>query len=732
MPRENRKRGKKHKKVKEELTTTTESPSLHAPRLEPSWIKDLNDDESGAASHSEAPFGFVDQDVKRYLAEVDQKLVEWSEEDLDRQGALAKDDAEDRRLFLSAAMSELKDKELQAVTDPGCSVILERMIHSMDDCLVKRFMTRLVGSFETLARHRYGSHVCQTILGLAPQILRRESIDGADMLKGSSESAENLMPDTLEGLITSVCKELVNNAASLIVDPFASHVFRSVILLLSTNSWEELEVQNLEKNSLRSARSIAYREKQPKMTSIITPEYAAGPRQAPIPSSFHPLARQLYDAIRAQLDDSQLRTLAFDKVASPTLQILIQVESHLLNASVNGSLVNAIVPSSKSPDQTEREYLGRLMRDSTSSHLIEKIITLVGGDKLRNIWNTYLRDDLVSLATHPTANFVIAKAIDRSDTADIQYCLNQSQKIWPDCVRNNRTGIIKAVIDRVAALLTHEELLAQMFCRTFEIEGSKYDSLVRCALCLKPLNEYERLRQRSRDQHEQSHPGMYANRGKSPKDLLAPTIQGALLLQSLLQTRTPCNEIVLQSLETHNIEELTELAQNPISSRVLDVVLSSPTTPARYKRLLTTRFNGHYHILADDRIGSRVAERLWDAADLFSQERIARSLLPHEDFLAASQYGKHFLKRLNLWLLKRRPQEWKTFQDKQRNAARTGETTVMSENTTSRTPSVATSSAPPNPRQKRKRDPSDEIDDLFNNVKTKKGGKDRKSGISME
>ncbi|KAG8961677.1 Nucleolar protein 9 [Tulasnella sp. 419] len=673
MPRENRKRGKKHKKGKEELTTTAESPSLHTPPLEPSWIKVVNDDESGAASHSEAPFGFVDQDVKRYLAEVDQKLVEWSEQDLDRQGALAKDDAEDRRLFLSAAMSELKDKELQAVTDPGCSVILERMIHSMDDYLVKRFMTRLVGSFETLARHRYGSHVCQTILGLAPQILRRESIDGADMLKGSSESAENLMPDTLEGLITSVCKELVNNAASLIVDPFASHVFRSVILLLSTNSWEELEVQNLEKNSLRSARSIAYREKQPKMTSIITPENAAGPRQAPIPSSFHPLARQLYDAIRAQLDDSQLRTLAFDKVASPTLQILIQVESHLLNASVNGSLVNAIVPSSKSPDQTEREYLGRLMRDSTSSHLIEKIITLVGGDKLRNIWNTYLRDDMVSLATHPTANFVIAKAIDRSDTADIQYCLNQSQKIWPDCVRNNRTGIIKAVIDRVAALLTHEELLAQMFCRTFEIEGSKYDSL--------------------------------------------------LLFD---------NSETGNSLETHNTEELTELAQNPISSRVLDVVLSSPTTPARYKRLLTTRFNGHYHILADDRIGSRVAERLWDAADLFSQERIARSLLPHEDFLAASQYGKHFLKRLNLWLLKRRPQEWKTFQDKQRNAARTGETTVMSENTTSRTPSVATSSAPSNPRQKRKRDPSDEIDDLFNNVKTKKGGKDRKSGISME
>ena len=45
-----------------------------------------------------------------------------------------------------AALTEMEGKEKQLATDPDCSTVLERMIHSMDDFVLRVFMDRLSGS----------------------------------------------------------------------------------------------------------------------------------------------------------------------------------------------------------------------------------------------------------------------------------------------------------------------------------------------------------------------------------------------------------------------------------------------------------------------------------------------------------------------------------------------------------------------------------------------------------
>lgn len=52
----------------------------------------------------------------------------------------------DRRLFFVAGLTEMAEKEKQLATDPDCSTILERMIHSMDDFVRRVFMDKLSGS----------------------------------------------------------------------------------------------------------------------------------------------------------------------------------------------------------------------------------------------------------------------------------------------------------------------------------------------------------------------------------------------------------------------------------------------------------------------------------------------------------------------------------------------------------------------------------------------------------
>lgn len=49
-------------------------------------------------------------------------------------------------MFLVAVLSESSGKELQLATDPDCSIILERMLHSMDDIVIRVFADRLCGS----------------------------------------------------------------------------------------------------------------------------------------------------------------------------------------------------------------------------------------------------------------------------------------------------------------------------------------------------------------------------------------------------------------------------------------------------------------------------------------------------------------------------------------------------------------------------------------------------------
>ena len=74
MPKENRKRGKRHKKPTDEQDTV--EPEYHPVPDEPSWIRSA----APAVENTDAPFGYVDADVKAYFRTIDLKLREWQDE----------------------------------------------------------------------------------------------------------------------------------------------------------------------------------------------------------------------------------------------------------------------------------------------------------------------------------------------------------------------------------------------------------------------------------------------------------------------------------------------------------------------------------------------------------------------------------------------------------------------------------------------------------------------------
>lgn len=69
------------------------------------------------------------------------------------------------------------------------------------------------------------------------------------------------------------------------------------------------------------------------------------------------------------------------------------------------------------------------------------------------------------------------------------------------------------------------------------------------------------------------------------------------------------------SINSLSIPDLIAMAHHPTSSRVLDTIFESSTVPHRARNKFVLRFVGHFHELVNDRIGSRVGDRLWAGSD---------------------------------------------------------------------------------------------------------------------
>ncbi|TBU50501.1 ARM repeat-containing protein [Dichomitus squalens] len=670
MPRENRKRGKKHKKSKEEAEPQQDS---YVPDFEeqedaagPSWIVPARD---APAADLNAPFGYVDAEVKAYFRTVDVQIREWQETKPEVEADEDVDPNEDRRLFFVAALTEMSGKEKQLATDPDCSTILERMVYSMDDFVRRVFMDRLSGSFEQLSKHRFASHVCQTLLTVASETVARESKGILPPTPEEQEDEGELR--TLTQLVLDACEELLPSLSSLIMDPFASHVIRALLLLLASDvlSIEDTANSGPGKSAfaLRSKKSAAYKARQGSMKSVFeNGEQGQGKRT---PKEFRKAAFSIVSTLREQLGGNEVRALAANQVASPVLQMLLELEAAYEIADTPGSLmdhalVGMVTAIHENPDTEvpESDYLMTLLRDPTASHLLETLVRRSPDRVFDIMWRTYFAGKLAKLAVHPVANFVVAKAFERLSAEQLDAAVEEVKGVAGKIVKNSRTGVLRALVDRAGAIQSGIQDVVELVVAAFELESEDAKALlVPCILRLKPLPDYQKVVElASREEKEPSEEPRHKRR--KTEDPLEPKVPGAVLLQSMLRLPSPHNDVVLHSLQAMSLDDLIQMAHHSTSSRVFDVALESETVPKTAKRKFVLTFIGHYHVLVDDRIGSRVGDRCWASADPYLKEKIARSLIPHEHALAGSFYGKFFARNLNLHVLQRDPERWKSMQ----------------------------------------------------------------------
>ena len=127
------------------------------------------------------------------------------------------------------------------------------------------------------------------------------------------------------------------------------------------------------------------------------------------------------------------------------------------------------------------DYLGMLLRDPSSSHILEIITSRCPPSAFDKLWAIYFKGALLRLAVHPVANFVLAKALERVSKFQLLEVCAELRNTWHKLISTlrgrftpklnwswwlgtSRTGVLRAAIDRAAVLqVLGEEIVEVSF-----------------------------------------------------------------------------------------------------------------------------------------------------------------------------------------------------------------------------------------------------------------------------
>ncbi|WVW82368.1 hypothetical protein I302_104375 [Kwoniella bestiolae CBS 10118] len=637
----------------------------------------------GSRVDSEFPFGVLDPDVKAYFRNVEEQIKDW--EGVSSAG----EEREDRQLFLTSVLSELRSHELPTSTDPETSIILERLLPSLNDWGRRVIGDSFGDKWEELIRHRFGSHVVQTWLTLAAGTLDRETKGIYPPQQSKQDTSNGSLPKMTE-LFTNIIETLSPSCPQLLSSPHSAPPLRLLLLILTPNkALPSLESGSEGNGLIRSKRSNKFRKNQDVKGKSILGDEEQKDTKRKVPKELVGYRKKIREDLMSKLGEVEWKAMGVDTVGSATIQMLLEFEVEDGDAEEEGSLFDIITeglitqlknsPNSKPEPQ---QYLSTLLQTQTGTRLFESLLSLAPEPVFKALWSAYFVGKLGKLAGHPYANFVTAKGVSRLDKEGIEGLISEvkGNSGGRGLIKAARTSVIQALVDRSVVLGECQKSVLELLYSCLELPQNKKSDLVPCLMALKTYPMYQALLTGSSAPEDDAEPtedvdkeaedtaAAYARRSawenrrnvkpKAGEGEILPNMQGCLILQGMMGM-AEVNGIVLESLVAQPLPTLLTYARSPISSHLFDKVFTHPAVPPKYRRKMMMLFMDSWKGLVEDRIGSRVVDTVWEKADGYMKEKIARTLIPHIVVLGQSQYAKYFMKRAELSLLSRRPDEWR-------------------------------------------------------------------------
>ena len=485
---------------------------------QPNWVK--LGERSSKAEH-EAPFGYVDAELKAYLRAGWERIME-----LETQGYTAKstltalfaassgsssgsdarqapsteeEEEDELALLLQATLKEMDGKELLLSTDPDTSLIVEAVIHRLPAKPLRVFVDRLAGQLAVLAKHRFASHVVQACLAtLQPAVTLEHATykhyhqhqhrangsngNAAALSAYASDTATIVNEDgvlrSATQLILDIAEELSsdhNLLTSLVTDASGSHVLRSLLRVLTGRNIQidlSSAPHTAVASDLRSRRSAKFRtRKAPTAPSSISTTILHEDLPVVIPDLLYDRATALRQEILKEASVNAIRQWATDAVASPLLQLLIETETDSLDSVEEGqlwkgtlvdNLLNGFVsspPSQSGAEESQKDvYLETSLRDSVASHALQLALERAPASTASRFFDIYVRNRMAKLCIHPAANHIVAALLHRLSSTDLASAIAEMAKIATGMVKEQMVGCLQAAVDRVVQFSQQEEV----------------------------------------------------------------------------------------------------------------------------------------------------------------------------------------------------------------------------------------------------------------------------------
>ncbi|KAI9485853.1 MAG: armadillo-type protein [Benjaminiella poitrasii] len=628
--RVNKKRGKKRgkKETEEEKPTMMEGVESTDQSTMESTIPQISTDQHFQAAH----FGEVDEELLGYFKNVEQTLDDPQFET-----------GEDQRLFVENVYSEVDGNEFRLATNYSCSLILEKLLKISDSFQLRVFMDKLTGKTVELFVHRFASHVCQTLLTLAADIVEREQEEGIEKASTKNDAGE-LLP--MSKLVLELCEDIKPHIGGLISQQFASHVIRVLLFVLAGKRIDE---EGDIKGKLRSKKSVQYKKQN---NDTLTKSTASLSPSRKVPDSFKAMFRTLTTELAINMSETEVRSLSVHRVANPVLQLLLEMQENdkegikARNILIDRILWGIVTDIDSTEENKDRDsWFETLVRDSVGSHLLEVIFKVAPDAVYRKIFKAYIRGKLEKFCMHPIANFVMQNLIINVRKAkQLSQMLNELKSSFEKLVKLGKFGVIRSLVDASVKLECSQKQVVEALASGLHLpEGSpdRQKEFVNCAMRMWTIEQWQ---QASDDERS---------------DLYKFHLQGSLIVQGIMKmSEANVTEIITNSFLSQRPDVIHRWCFSPAGSRAFEAIVASPYVNEKIKKKIMRDLGGKYTMLAKDKFGSHILDKCWLVADIDSKEKIAAELVKHEHELASHHIGRGILWTCKIDQYKRRHDDW--------------------------------------------------------------------------
>lgn len=609
-------------------------------RTKKSEVDNVGDDEdfsgtTGVVDSNVGPdeppafFGLVDSNELTYFHQAEQTL-----------NLNTFSTPEERAMFVSSVFQESRGKELKLVTNQICSKLMERLILDSTLPQVHQLFNSFKGKFYQLSKQKFSSHVLETFLVRCASYLEKEILsNGFQEEYEDVEDASEAITLSMEEMFIQIIEEFKPHFNKMMLDKYASHVLRLLLLIITG---KELP-SSVESNSiLRSKKSKIAR----KMIEIKdSDDYK---KNFQVPSSFKDQLKEILTTINSSQNCESFRELAINPIASPVIQLLIQLEGIVdKNRTIWSTIFNGDNELADFKDRSkESAFIEYLLSNNIGSHFLENAIVNQKTKSIERIYHSYIQDRIPKLAKRETTGiYVIQCLMEKLKNKQQLEILDQLIPIINELIVNNIDIGVKIIDCSIRNDNYEKTQIVDKFIEFFNKGSSDENNLLENILKLETST-------------------LCSTKDDWPT---SEERRRAIFYEKLMEFDSEkVLEITIDNLLSLDDEILLKFCKHGVFSHIIEKVLQlRDFIPLPKRKVLLNRLLGSNSTnlvdLACNSTGSHIVDSLWSFTfklNMF-KERIAKALFEHKDTIKSTIYGRMVWKNWNMEKYCRKFNDWK-------------------------------------------------------------------------